>query len=259
MRKLLILFFSVLLATSIHAQEVTKFLGIPVDGFKKDMISKLEAKGYTYNTYTEALEGEFNGEDVKIYPVTNNNKVWRIYLADENTRDESQIRLRFNRLCDQFSNNPRYISLADDDQKISEDEDISYEMGVHSKEYQAAFYQVFPEDSAYVVNYLIEQLRNVSPDNVPAEIKNNELYPELIQLFNENLTVESFREYINSKITNEEERQQWDEVRSMVIKALTSQLALNRQVWFTIDKRGSSYSILMYYDNIWNRANGEDL
>jgi len=47
------------------------------------MIQKLRDKGYIYskNGGEDVLTGEFNGTDVNIYIVTNNNKVWRIYIA----------------------------------------------------------------------------------------------------------------------------------------------------------------------------------
>ena len=47
---------------SAFAQEdVTKFLGIPVDGFKPEMIRKLKAKGFVEHPYrTDELVGEFN-------------------------------------------------------------------------------------------------------------------------------------------------------------------------------------------------------
>ena len=32
-----------------------------------------------------------------------------------------------------------------------------------------------------------------------------------------------------------------------------------RQVWFDIDYRDESYRIFIFYDNVFNRANGEDL
>ena len=62
-----------------------KFLGIPVDGYKSEMIQKLRDKGYTYsnNGGEDVLTGEFNGTDVNIYIGTSNNKVWRIYIADD--------------------------------------------------------------------------------------------------------------------------------------------------------------------------------
>ena len=91
-------------ALIISAQtDVTTFLGIPVDGFKADMRKKLIAKGFTPTTYNEdVLEGEFNGHDVYVHIVTNNNKVYRIMLADRNGTDEAQIKIRFNNLCYQF-------------------------------------------------------------------------------------------------------------------------------------------------------------
>lgn len=35
--------------------------------------------------------------------------------------------------------------------------------------------------------------------------------------------------------------------------------AMNRTVWFMINKQYERYFILMYYDNCLNQANGEDL
>ena len=92
---MLLLFVSV---TGFAQKEVTKFLGIPVDGYKSEMIQKLKAKGYNYNNTTEYLEGEFNGRDVRIAVVTNNNKVYRVFVVDEYSVDESQIKIRFRGL-----------------------------------------------------------------------------------------------------------------------------------------------------------------
>ena len=57
-------------------QDVTTFLGIPVDGTKPEMIAKLKEKGFVYSRHSDVLRGEFNGEDVEIHIVTDNNKVW---------------------------------------------------------------------------------------------------------------------------------------------------------------------------------------
>lgn len=82
------------------AQNVTTFLGIPVDGTKAEMRRKLIAKGYQPETFggEEWLTGEFNGKDVQIFIQTNNNKVWRLAVMDENAVDEAQIKIRFNTL-----------------------------------------------------------------------------------------------------------------------------------------------------------------
>ena len=131
-----------LFCIAIYAQkDVTTFLGIPIDGFKSEMKQKLIAKGYSPKKFgnNEFLEGEFNGVDVRLYIGTNNNKVYRIMVCDANTRSEADIKTRFNRLVSQFENNKRYVSL--EDYTLSEDEDISYEMAVHDKKYEAIFYQ----------------------------------------------------------------------------------------------------------------------
>ena len=83
MKKLLCAIIALLYAATMQAQEeekdVTKFLGIPVDGYKPAMIEKLKAKGFTSTTWDkDVLEGEFNGTEVQVYVKTHNNKVCRI-------------------------------------------------------------------------------------------------------------------------------------------------------------------------------------
>ena len=144
MKKILSITAMVLFALAICAQEkeVTKFLGIPVDGYKAEMRKKLIAKGFTPKTIdgNELFEGEFNGYDVNVYIITNNNKVYRIMLCDKNTQDAANIKIRFNSLCRQFENNKRYYTPKDF--TIPEDEDISFEMTVHDKIYEAGFFQL---------------------------------------------------------------------------------------------------------------------
>ena len=130
------------ISTFTYAQkEVTKFLGIPVDGSKPAMIEKLRAKGFKYNQRLDYLTGEFNGCDVNVYVKTNNNKVYRIALVDANARDETGIRIRFNNLIRQFNNNKKYIPAYATAPTIDDSEDISYEMSIRNKRYEAAFYQ----------------------------------------------------------------------------------------------------------------------
>ena len=99
------------------------------------------AKGFTPKRRgtNEWLEGQFNGYSVRVNIVTNNNKVCRIMVSDAYDISESDIRIRFNNLCQQFQNNPKYI--ATDDYTIPADEDISYNISVRDKRYQASYYQ----------------------------------------------------------------------------------------------------------------------
>ena len=156
MRKFLTLLAMIAISASVFAQkEVTKFLGIPVDGSPTAMIKKLKAKGFTTDEAvmhlvklglidldgSEVLTGRFNGERVSVFLGVEQNKVWRICLIDKYSRDETQIKIRFNTLVRQFENNDKYVPYFDDEQTIADDEDISYQMTVNKKEYKAAFVQ----------------------------------------------------------------------------------------------------------------------
>ena len=49
-------------------RDVTKFLGIPVDGSKSEMIQKLKAKGFKSASHDKnILEGTFNGPSALLY------------------------------------------------------------------------------------------------------------------------------------------------------------------------------------------------
>ena len=184
MKKILSLAFLLMLSLSIFAQrQVTKFLGIPVDGSRTAMIQKLKAKGFRYNSYVNALEGRFNGKDVSIYVQTNNNKVWRISVAYKNEFDKEQIKIQYNLLINQFSNNPRYKVL--DAEELTDKDDIVQEVSINKKQYEANFGQL-PDD------------KNIK----------------------------------------------------------------NRLVWFTIVEnpfKYQEYYIMLFYENGYNEANGEDL
>lgn len=202
-------------------QDVTKFLGIPVDGSKSEMIQKLKAKGYTSSSHNkDILVGEFNGANVEIQVVTNKNKVCRVVVFDANPTNEGGIKIRFNRLCEQFANNSKYISSIKslEDYKISDDEDVAYEMTVNKKRYEAIFYQ--------------------KPDSVDID------------------TV--VKSILMSKYTEEQLANPTEELRAEVINLIT-QYALYKPVWFIISDFQGKYYIVMYYDNEYNRANGEDL
>lgn len=145
MKKILLVILACMLSVVLYAQnDVTKFLGIPVDGTKNSMIRKLKAKGFAYNSINDCLEGQFNGKSVRLYVFTNNDKVWRIAVTEQQTLDEGQIKIRYNTLFNQFESNPKYFPIHAN--RLSEDEDISYEMSVHSKNYQAAYGQL-PQDN----------------------------------------------------------------------------------------------------------------
>ena len=223
-----ILLFLVLCFISIFSMaqtDVTKFLGIPVDGSKSEMIRKLNAKGFTQSPVDkDVLTGKFNGMDVNVHIATNNDKVCRIMVCDITTMNETDIRIRFNVLCEQFKNNSKYCSLSEEDPKIKEDEDISYEMSVHNKRYEANFFQI--------------------PDTTTENYK------------------EEIKYLISSIYTKEQIENPSEEILQDLYKMKTNYAlykGTKKPVWFMICEYYGKYYIAMFYDNEYNRAQGEDL
>lgn len=141
MKKIVLSTIFAVLSICASAQTPIKFLGIPVDGSKAEMIEKIKAKGFEYDSANDVLTGEFNGRDVIIGVATNNNKVYRVAVFEKGTSDEAQIRIRFNNLTLQFMNNEKYESCYNifDTLFIPDNENISHEMLVNKKQYEASF------------------------------------------------------------------------------------------------------------------------
>ena len=64
-------------------------------------------------------------------------ELWRIGIVDANASDEANIKIRYNNLFKQFSNNDKYEVY--DGSTLEEKEDISFEMFVNNKRYDAYF------------------------------------------------------------------------------------------------------------------------
>lgn len=229
MKRLLFIVLAMIATITSFAQQkdVTSFLGIPVDGTVLSMKQKLVSKGFVPKKVgtNEFLEGEFNGTDVRVYIATNNNKVYRIMLCDENYQNETNIKIRFNKLVSQFVNNKRYISL--DKYTLSDEEDISYEMTVNKKNYDAVFYQV-PNKMEIDTLALQEKVRN--------ELLSKYTVEELI-----NPSEETTKEAVSTTFK------------------IGMEMMFMKPVWFRICESYGKYYITMYYDNEYNRSHGEDL
>lgn len=229
MRPLLLFVFCMLFTFNLHAQSPTKFMGIPIDGSKEEMITKLKAKGFTSHPLdTGKLQGEFNGTDVNILIQTNNNKVSRIIVYDQNTTtDERSIQIRFNNLIYQFRHNDKYLTF--EDATIPDDENISYEMNVNHKRYSAIFCQKPVDTSELIVadttNYWVNKFKT-----------------------------ELLKEYTEEQIQNMTE----DEMKKRGVD-FAFDLLSKYPVWFLIHESYGQYRICLYYENGYNTADGSDL
>ena len=227
-RMLLSMLVSFLMSSVMFGQqEVTKFLGIPVDGSKSKMIRQLKKKGFRRDFYTpNVLVGEFNGMDVNVHIATTKKKVSRIMICDANHIDEAYLKARFNILCAQFEKNNKYLSVASSslDYIVSDNEDISYEMSVNDKRYEATYYQL------------------------PTGIDRN-------------AAIEDLQSFLRTRYTEEEldDPQKQAEIEETAFSYKWDKYAM-RIVWFIISEYSDKYYITMFYDNEYNRiSEGEDL
>lgn len=237
MKKIIGFVLMLVTMTATAQKDVTKFLGIPVDGYKTEMKKQLIGKGFTYDSKNDVFLGEFNGRNVNVFIATNNNKVWRIIVCDANRSDEADIKIRFNKLCDQFTRNKKYVpvNFGEKDFTLSESEDISYEMLVHKKRYEAAYYQL-PDPE--IMDIIMEQ----------------DTYKKRI---NDALLLK----YTQEEIDNPTEKQAEDmkRISSEEITRITYDIMVKKTVWFMINDSYGQYYISIFYDNEYNHSDGEDL
>ena len=222
-----------------QSESTLKFLGIPVDGSKSEMVAALKDKGFRYDSNSGFLVGDFNGRESNIVIVENHGKVYRVVVFDANTSDEGQIKIRFNNLIHQFENsNDKYYYTVPNN-PIPEDEDISYEISVNNKQYSAEF--------IYNPLYGNDELRNRLVNEAVEESK---------------LSIEKIKdEKTAGGITYGEfysDKDKYNQLISSLVGLKIIQMS-NSSVWFTICNHYGEYFIGIYYDNLINKPNGEDL
>ncbi len=278
--------FAVVLLFSavLYAQkDVTEFLGIPVDGTKQQMIENLKAKGFVYDSKEDVLSGEFNGEEVFIQVQTQGNKVWRLAVIDKSFRNETQIKIRFNKLVRQFENNESYLEyiapsfvlafkegmiqrgflseeeapeIFDDflyDQTISDDENIGNGIMLEKKQYEAVFHQLsksIDKDLKDITDKFYEGLK---------ELQNSDEYKELAELKSQ-YTEDEYTEEMIKRINKIDDlaKSKFIEYIKEMERAVVVPSSM-KQVWFTIAEIEGQYSIMMFYENKYNEADGSDL
>ena len=263
MKKTLLIALLTLFCTVCLAQNSgpLKFLGIPIDGTEAQFAAKLKAKGFTYSTLTEGYKGQFNGKPVDVYIHTNHNLVDRVYVAFPYTTEES-IRNEFNRLLGQFKDTGKYMDLSMNEE-IPEDEDISYEISVKNKRYQASFsYYDSDRDPVAFMDALLDKLSEFLTEEQLAKLK--EYIKKAVD------TPEDQREALQAEMMVEMQKmglgqdENTEPDPEKAIKFLTTFMdgmtsLADGSVWFMIHEHYGRYQIGLYYDNLHNQAHGEDL
>ena len=148
---------------------------------------------------------------------------------------ETDIKIRFNELCRQFSENEKYVAQnLTGNYEIESDENVSYNITVRNKRYEAGYFQMTEKDKEFL--------------------------QDTTALMN------AVKPIIQSKYTEEELDNPTEEITQDVYNIAANYLfenlyekVKNRSVWFLINEFYGDYTIIMYYDNELNKARGEDL
>ena len=257
-RFFIIIALSFVLVNISYAQnDVTKFMGIPVDGSKAEVVRQLLDKGFEYDDSQDnwtRLTGFFNGVNSNVYVRTNKNLVDRIYVCDKNTCSESEIIIRFNKLVRQFANKDNYISEGYEKYLIPQNEDISYEMLCNNKNYDAIFYQ--KPDTVNINEYSIN-LSNLSDEEISnmvnSLIQTDSLYLGSYKTFD----LENFN---NHRGVNFDKDRGWLILLAEVYNYSKQHFnKYDKPVWVKICQHRNEYFIAIFYDNENNMSQGEDL
>lgn len=128
-------------------QDAPIFLGIPVKGPIEDMIDALKARGFKDSKVSNSLlMGEFKGLPCKIHVMDSKatDHVVHIQIQPQLNSagyfDSDGVKKRFNELIDDYGSDSRYVAFSWN-KKISQKEDVAYQMRVNDKEYRAKFYE----------------------------------------------------------------------------------------------------------------------
>ena len=261
MKQILLIALLTLFSTFCYCQDggPLKFLGIPIDGQKSEFAARLKSKGFIYNSISETYKGQFNGQNVDVVIHTNHNHVDRVYVAFPYTTERS-IKVDFNRLLAQFNDNEKYMDLSMNE-PIPVDDDISYEIIVNNKRYQASFCYfdsdrdpiafsdaLLDEFSDFFTKEQLVTLKQIAIEGMNAP----EAEQELMQAQLIGMMQEMFGE-------NDAEPDPEKAYRLLITLLDAMNSLADGHVWFMIHEKYGQYQIGLYYDNLHNMAHGEDL
>ena len=155
-------------------------------------------------------------------------------IEDEASRSETDIRIRFNNLCRQFEKNEKYVPASISDYKLPSNEDISYEITVNNKRYEASYYQMadFEGTDSLLMRQKVKEA--LLDEYTQEQIDNFETLPEELQ------------------------EEMYERSHQIAFKMALDVMS-KKSVWFMINRQYGMYRIIMYYDNEYNHSDGEDL
>lgn len=242
-------------------QPCISFMGIPVDGEPKEVVDKLIDKGFTYVDHVKdshyILSGYFNGNKSNIYVKYYNNTVYRIMASELYNKSEASIKIHFNNLITKFNNIQKYTPDKRNSY-ISYTDDISYNMSVKDKLYDAIYYYNFSDWLAEYDKFI----KTADNEQINAILQN--IFDTSKNIDFKDVDIKAiYNNFINTK--NNVDLSIWpSKDHAFVYMIVTTcvkmqELKLTQCVWFRICEYGSEYYITYYYDNEDNKTFSNEL
>ncbi len=238
-----------------------KFLGIPIDGSESQFAARLLDKGFTYSRVYECYKGQFNGQFVDVYLHTNHGVMDRVYVAFP-YKSEGDVKVEFNNLIDQFEKSGKYLASGTNE-AITDKEDISYEISVNSKRYQASFHYHDPDrDPVSFANSFMDSFSGfLTPEQLAMAKDYFSKILEAPEEEREAIMDQYAKDLEKMGIAQDKSAEADPEQLAHFLEAFMNGISSTADgtVWFMIHERNGKYQIGLYYDNLHNRPHGEDL
>lgn len=253
--------------------DVTKFMGIPIDGTKEEMIKQLQSKGFKLvNKKIGVLKGEFNGYDSEIYIKTSRNKVNGIYVSDRySSTNEKNIISRFNHIVKQFYKNENYtipFGCTIEDFLIPNNEhQLWYNIKYNDKVYSACFNQCPDYDIAFYNKINTDEFifqYNATIEKTPEDL----LEYNKDWLEHNNIDYNEFYNQYDMSIFDNTNYKFQDKDRAICFHIMcfrtidmNNVIESKKRVYIHIiaPTNIKEYVLVYYYTNEYNESNGEDL
>ena len=201
-------------------ESALKFVGVPIDGTKEQMIEALEEKGFQKEPFNDSMAtGMFNGELVTLFLSTNHGIVDRVKVVYPRCNAANDTRVKYNMLLSRFNRNAKYVCV-NTRPEVPADENIYLKLQANTKEYDAVYFFLHPEVNA---KGWVEEFKR----------EYQKLYKKPLQ----GLSYEEMEE-------------------ALFCLPMKVSAAVSGVVWFTMT---SVHDININYINFKNRPHGEDL
>lgn len=150
MKKVLIAMAVLLVSVTAAAQDVTTFMGIPIDGTVESVKSKLKAKGFK-DIGDNALKGRFFGSEAWVAVFGEKGLANAVFLVIYCSDDEDYAKLSYNMIFDGLKDCGRYVYLKGE--KIGKNVNLLRELlEADDNSLSSYFLQNGNEDSPVVVS-----------------------------------------------------------------------------------------------------------